>query len=387
MAAKKAGAAGEGLSKQDAARIGELLRGLEQKSRHFLGYPCNLAFDYSALLPLLHYPINNIGDPYHASSFRLNTHEFEREVLGIFQGLLHAPMDGIWGYVTSGGTEGNMYGIYLARELLPTGVVYYSEDTHYSVAKILRLLTARNIMIRSQPNGEIDYNDLHETLRIHRDAPPIIFANIGTTMKGAVDNVQTIRGLLRELAISNYYIHADGALSGMVLPFLDQSPIFDFRAGIDSISISGHKMVGSPIPCGVVLAKKAHVDRVKRAVEYIGTLDTTLSGSRSGLTPLFLWYALKSKGLEGYAELVRECDKLAEYTVRRMVSAGIPAWRNPHSLTVVFPRPSEQVAARWQLASHENIAHIIVMPHVAKGHIDEFIKEVVAAQVARKGGS
>ena len=123
MAAKKAGAAGAGLSRQDAGRLGELLRGLEVQSRHFLGYPCNLAFDYSALLPLLHYPINNIGDPYHESSFRLNTHAFEREVLEIFQGLLHAPMDAIWGYVTGGGTEGTMYGIYLARELLPTGVV------------------------------------------------------------------------------------------------------------------------------------------------------------------------------------------------------------------------------------------------------------------------
>jgi len=387
MAAKKAGAAGAGLSRQDAGRLGELLRGLEVQSRHFLGYPCNLAFDYSALLPLLHYPINNIGDPYHESSFRLNTHAFEREVLEIFQGLLHAPMDAIWGYVTGGGTEGNMYGIYLARELLPTGVVYYSEDTHYSVAKILRLLTARNIMIRSQPNGEIDYNDLRETLRIHRDAPPIIFANIGTTMKGAVDNVPTIRTILRELAISNYYIHADAALSGMVLPFLEHSPEFDFRAGIDSISISGHKMVGSPIPCGVVLAKKAHVDRVKRAVEYIGTLDTTLSGSRSGLTPLFLWYALKSKGLDGYATLVRECEKLAEYAVHKLVAAGIAAWRNPHSLTVVFPRPPESVAVRWQLASHESIAHIIVMPHVTKAHIDEFVKDVVAAQAAKKGGS
>ena len=41
----------------------------------------------------------------------------------------------------------------------------------------------RHIMIRSQPNGEIDYDDLRETVRIRRDVPPIVFANIGTTMK------------------------------------------------------------------------------------------------------------------------------------------------------------------------------------------------------------
>jgi histidine decarboxylase len=59
-----------------------------------------------------------------------------------------------------------MYGLFLARELFPDGVVYYSEDTHYSVGKILRLLHVRNIMIKSRPDGSMDVDDLHETLRI-----------------------------------------------------------------------------------------------------------------------------------------------------------------------------------------------------------------------------
>lgn len=112
-----------------------------------------------------------------------------------------------------------MYGLYVAREIHPEGMVYFGEDTHYSVAKILRLQHMRNIMIKSQPNGELDYEDLHETLRIHRDVPPIIFANIGTTMKGLIDNLQTIRDILDDLAIPESYIHADAALSGMILPF------------------------------------------------------------------------------------------------------------------------------------------------------------------------
>lgn len=36
-----------------------------------------------------------------------------------------------------------MYGLYVARELLPQGIVYFGEDTHYSVAKILRLRRPR----------------------------------------------------------------------------------------------------------------------------------------------------------------------------------------------------------------------------------------------------
>ncbi|HLI95216.1 MAG TPA: hypothetical protein VKT72_03895 [Candidatus Baltobacteraceae bacterium] len=51
----------------------------------------------------------------------------------------------------------------------------------------------RHIMIRAQRNGEIDYDDLRETLKIHRDVPPIVFANIGTTMTEARDDASTRR--------------------------------------------------------------------------------------------------------------------------------------------------------------------------------------------------
>ena len=81
-------------------------------------------------------------------------------------------------------------------------MVYYSEHTHYSAAKIVRVLGARSIMIRGRDDGEIDYDDLRETLKIHRDVPPIILANIGTTMHGAVDDLAKIRAILKELAIA-----------------------------------------------------------------------------------------------------------------------------------------------------------------------------------------
>ncbi len=183
-------------------------------SRHSVGYPCNQDFDYTALLPFMRYAINNVGDPFHDSNFRSNTHQMEREVIGIFADLMHISREQVWGYVTSGGTEGNMYGLYLGRELYPDGVVYFSQDTHYSVVKIMSVLKVRNIMIRSQDNGEIDYDDLYETIRINRDVPAIMMANIGTTMKGAIDDVGKIRDILNDLAVTRSYLHADAALSG-----------------------------------------------------------------------------------------------------------------------------------------------------------------------------
>ena len=365
---------------QTQERLDALLRDFDALGAGFVGYPCNQDFDYSALLPFLSYCANNVGDPFHDSNFRSNTHEMEREVIGIFADLMHLPRDEAWGYVTSGGTEGNMYGLYIGRETYPNGVVYFSQDTHYSVVKILRVLKARNIMIKSQDNGEIDYDDLRETIRINRDAPVILAANIGTTMKGAVDDLGRMREILDDLAITDSYIHADAALSGMILPFVDEPQPYGFDAGFDSVAISGHKMIGSPLPCGVALTRSDYVARIARSIEYVGVLDTTLTGSRNAITPLMMWYALRQRGLDGFREMVSGCLAVADYAVARFNDSGIPAWRNRNSVTVVFPKPSDGVVRKWQLAPYEGIAHLITMPHVTRETIDQVVDDCLEQQ-------
>ena len=366
------------LSASDRERLDALYHEVIRKRETFVGYPCTGHFDYSDLFHFLSLPINNVGDPFSPCAYHLHTRVFEREVLDWFAELMHAPADDWWGYVTNGGTEGNLYGLYLARELYPEGMAYYSQDTHYSVSKNLRLLRMSHIMIRSQPNGEIDYEDLRETIRIHRDATPIIFANIGTTMREGVDDVERIQWILKDLAIPESYIHADAALCGMTLPFIEGAPRFDFSTGIQSLSISGHKLIGSPVPCGVVLALKQNVDRIARSIEYVGTLDTTITGSRNAITPLMLWYAIRSRGMEGFGTIVNGCIQRAEYAVDKLKLLGIAAWRNPHAITVVFPRPATAVLEKWQLAVQEDFAHIMVMPHVTREKIDELIADIGA---------
>ncbi len=361
-------------------RLDALLRELEGLRSHIVGYPCNQDFDYSALLPFMAYCANNVGDPFHDSNFQSNTHEMEREVIDIFADLMRLPREEAWGYVTSGGTEGNMYGLYMGREAFPDGIVYFSQDTHYSVVKILRLLKMRNIMIKSQDNGEIDYDDLYETVRINRDAPVIFIANIGTTMKGAIDDVDRMRGIVDDLAITSYYIHADAALSGMILPFVDEPQPYGFDAGFDSVAVSGHKMIGSPMPCGVALTRRDYVGRVARSIEYVGVLDTTLTGSRNAITPLMMWYAFRQRGLDGIGDMVRECVSVAKYAVSRFNDSGIPAWRNKNSVTVVFPRPSDEVVRKWQLAPYEDIAHLITMPHVTREKVDMVVDDCLESR-------
>ena len=363
------------LAAEDQERLDKLFEKFEQSRPRFIGYPCNQVWDYSSLFRFLNFNANNVGDPFQGSLIKLNTHEFEREVLEEFAKYTQADPENYWGYVTSGGTEGNMYGLYLARELHPNGIVYFSEQTHYSVPKILRLQNTRNIMIRSLPSGEMDYEDLREAIRIHRDVPPIIFANIGTTMRGAIDDLGKIKAIFEEFAIPEYYIHADAALSGMILPFLENTPPWNFADGVDSISISGHKLIGSPVPCGVVLAKKSHVDRVSRLVEYVGVSDTTIAGSRSSFSPLVLWYALRSLGEEGLRDIVKQSLEMADYAIEELRKRGINAWRNTNSITVVFPRPPEAMMERWVIAPHGDIGHIITLPHVTREIIDAFVED------------
>ena len=364
------------------ARLDALWNDFEAHAARLTGYPCNLDFDYSALLPIMRYAANNVGDPFHESNFKSNTHEIEREVIAQFAGLMRLDPKEMWGYVTTGGTEGNMYGLYMARELFPDGVVYFSQDTHYSVLKILRVLNMRQVMIRSQDNGEIEYEDLYETMRVYRDAPVIIMANIGATMKGAVDDLDKVRGILGDLAITKSYIHADAALSGMILPFVEDPQPYGFDAGADSVSISGHKLIGSPIPCGVVLTKQSYVARIARGVEYVGVLDTTLPGSRNALTPLILWYAFQRHGLEGFKSIVTEMLAVAQYAVDRFNRRGLPAWRHKNSVTVVFPRPPKEIERKWQMAAEGDIAHIITMPHVTRATVDAVVDDCVRARAA-----
>lgn len=365
------------LSDQDKNKLDTLYRTFEHEAKYVLGYPCMQEFDYSPLLRFLNFPINNIGDPFEASNFKLNTHEIECEVIHFFNHLVDAPTEETWGYVTNGGTEGNLYGAYLAREIYPDGIVYFSEDTHYSVAKILRMVHSKNIMIKSLDNGEIDYQDLEATIKIHHDSPPIIFANLGTTMKGAVDNIHLIHEIMKRNKITAFYIHADAALSGMILPFVDNPQPFRFSDGIDSLSISGHKMIGSPIPCGIVLAKKDHVNKISRSVEYISSYDTTVSGSRNGVSPLFLWYAIKTRGFIGFKEITLRCISLAEYATKKFKAAGLNAWRNPNSITVIFSRKNETALKKWQIAVNGKDAHLIIMPQIEEKHIDALLEDIL----------
>lgn len=352
------------------------------KNQYFnIGYPESADFDYTNLERFLRFSINNCGDWGEYCNYLLNSFDFEKEVMEYFADLYKIPFEDSWGYVTNGGTEGNMFGCYLAREIFPEGTLYYSKDTHYSVAKIVKLLRIKSQVVESLPTGEIDYDDLMKKIAADNEQHPIIFANIGTTVKGAIDDIHKIQKLLKDAGIKreDYYLHADAALSGMILPFVDDAQGFNFADGIDSIGVSGHKMIGSPIPCGVVLAKKKYVDGITVEIDYIAAHDKTITGSRNGHTPLMLWEAVMTHDKNEWRRRIDRCLELAEYTVKRFQAAGIDAWRGRNSITVVFPCPSEHVWKDHCLAISNGLAHMVLSGHhLDHDSIDGLINDVIA---------
>lgn len=352
------------------------------KNQYFnIGYPESADFDYTMIERFMRFSINNCGDWGEYCNYLLNSFDFEKEVMEYFSTIFKIPFEESWGYVTNGGTESNMFGCYLGRELFPNGTLYYSKDTHYSVAKIVKLLRIKSKLVESQPNGEMDYDDLIKKITLSGESNPIIFANIGTTVRGAIDNISEIQNRIAAIGIprDNYYLHADAALSGMILPFVEDPQPFTFADGIDSIGVSGHKMIGSPIPCGIVVAKKNNVDRISVEIDYIAAHDKTISGSRNGHTPLMMWAAVRSHSEAEWRRRIGHSLIMAKYAVDRFNAAGIDALCHKNSITVVFPKPSEWVWKKHCLAISGDVAHLITTAHhLDSSQIDELIDDVIA---------
>jgi len=381
--------------------LNSLLNDLQLRSSSCIGYQVSQGFDYSALFEFFNLNINNVGDPYIDSNYGVNSRKMERSVLEFFAELFRARHRNYWGYVTSGGTEANMYGLYVGRSLLAKQwggepIAYFSEDTHYSIRKALRMLQIDYRVIPSTAKGAMRVPKLIETLLdSHFEAhPPLIIPTVGTSFKGAYDDVEEIVAQLRQHRIDRFYIHVDAALGGLFLPFLearegeappiaDRLPLFDFRLPIGSIAVSGHKAIGTPFPCAVFMTLREHLANEGETIDYIGSRDSTLSGSRNGLAPILLWYAIAYRGFQGFRQQSLKMLEMADFATQRLRQAGYNAWKNDLGLAIVFDRPPEWIVRKWSLSTVGNFAHIFAMGHLTETLLDRFIADLETAKRVR----
>jgi hypothetical protein len=76
--------------------------------------------------------------------------------------------------------------------------MYASRETHYSIFKAARMYRMDSVKVDTMETGEIDYEQLKQHLEANKARPAIINVNIGTTVKGAVDDLDRILDILAE---------------------------------------------------------------------------------------------------------------------------------------------------------------------------------------------
>jgi len=400
-------------------RLDVFKRYINQQIAEFLGYQADQKLDYKEELSyFLDCHVNNIGDPFTNGNFTVNSKVMERAVLDYFAALWHAKVphdpkdvDSYWGYVlTMGSSEGNIYGLWNARDYLAgrklivddnpkkkvsekylvprisnnnsyayTPVAFFSEDTHYSIIKFMRVLqipTFNEIGEKYFPGqnpisadgewnesevpsaggkngpGSIDIDKLCALVEFFAEKgfPILVSCNYGSTFKGAYDDVQKIGQRLMPIfekyglidrtveyadhsfdKRNGYWIHVDGALGASYAPFLKMAqedkqnfdipstPEFDFKLDwVNSIVMSGHKWPGAPWPCGLFMTKVKYQLFPPDDPEYIGSPDTTFAGSRNGFSAIILWDFFAKHSYEDLTKRALRCEQLASFAERQL---------------------------------------------------------------------
>ena len=83
----------------------------------------------------------------------------------------------------------------------------------------------------------------------------VCVVNVGSTVRGAHDRLPRMLEALDKAQVprAKRFMHCDAALSGLILPVISEAEEwhFGFDKGADAIAVSGHKQLGTPVPCGV----------------------------------------------------------------------------------------------------------------------------------------
>ncbi|MBQ0083143.1 MAG: aminotransferase class V-fold PLP-dependent enzyme, partial [Clostridiales bacterium] len=378
-------------------RLIYLVKAFYNKVDYCIGYPVcqspNMAGfgEWYAKTGLCDIATNNVGNPFDDEQLLLNATLIEREVIQTFSRLYGIPEGKEWGFVTNSGTDGNMHGIYFGAKKLQkeTGMlplVYISKEAHYSSSRLCDVQNLETRMIDYDKQGRMDPESLRKNLDPSR--PALIVFAIGSTFMGATDDQAAIQKVLDEVKPIAVYKHLDGALFGGYFPFTEYKDLVNMeKQGYDSIAISGHKFFGIDEPCGLFLSRKDVLAAQQAAkVEYLNNDMPLISCSRSAVAPLKFYWILQHMGYDAFEKEADSMLKNTKYLQEKFDEIGYPAWHMPYSNTVFFKRPPEWIRQKYSLANGflpeygGELSHIVVMQHVKKNIIDDFIADLVSSQ-------
>ena len=237
------------------------------------------------------------------------------------------------GLFVSGGSMANLTALAAARRAMfdersDDAVIYFSDQTHNSVEKALRVLGFAREQIRALPSDE-DFRLPVEPLRraVAEDRadgkrPFCVIANAGTTNTGAVDPLDQLADLC---GLENLWLHVDGAYGAAACLSERGRKLLAGIGRADSVSLDPHKWLFQPFEIGCVLARDARLlkntfhtmtgilEDTKRAEEEeINYYDYGVQLTR-GFRALKLWLSIKTFGAAAFREAINRGFEMAEF--------------------------------------------------------------------------
>ncbi|MFH0245892.1 pyridoxal-dependent decarboxylase [Streptomyces sp. HK10] len=358
----------------DTRALHQLQRALAPGERPFLGLPDHLGQVMAELSQLLGLFNGQQDGPYDDTRFADGTRAHEKAVLTYFAALVGASLDEAHGYVAASPREALLHGLVMARRGLPEPSVYISEQAHYDVVRACELLGMNTVRVHALGDGTMDSDDLRLQTRMRRGAGALVVATCGTPLHGAIDNVAELRAAA---AFGPVHIHVDASAGGLAAAHTDLVPPWSLAHGAHSITLSGHPLLGLPVPAGVSLARRVQAPPTNLPIT---APDRLLVGARSGLSALLLWTRLRSLGRAGMAAVVARCQEIAAYALAQFEAAGVAPERFPGSLTVTFERPARWVVDKWSLHYSGDRARIVTTGPMTYTAVDELAADLSAAR-------
>lgn len=377
-----------------AARVRKGLRAAREKDHSFeggaiLGSMCTGPHPL-ALEAHGSFAETNLGDPDHFPG----TKALEGEVLADIQALLHAPARGAGRFLT-GGTEANLFALYVAREKTGKKTVVLPEHAHFSFEKAARLLGMRLAWV---PCGIDGHADPAAMRRAVTQDTALMVAVAGSTELGLVDDVPAIARVARQ---EDVLLHVDAAFGGYILPFLKgagrATRRFDFRVpGVWSITIDPHKVGMATIPAGVLMLRDGRDwDHVAVDTPYVSTdRQAQLLGTRPGSAAAATWAVHRSLGRTGFKRTIRRCLRNTDTAIAQLKRRGIDPVKPPELNVVTFPVDDAPGLAdaldargvRVNVVPRFGAIRLVINPHVTQDALTRFFKAFDEALADREGG-
>ncbi len=359
----------------------------------------------------LKYNPNHLGN-WSIKSPEYNTQQLEYEVIKKIIDLYHAQKEDLEGYVTSGGTEGNIYSLWMGRSYLSQFcnkeqiTLLYTNLTHYSIRKAGNICDITHYFVPLDPTTfGMDSDGLQKLVKRLYDQGIrgfLVPLTIGYTSTGTQDNIpkiiQTVEILEKEYPGTHYYIWIDAALNGLIEPFLNESFTPFFSPLIKTIVVDFHKFGLVPYSAGIVLYRRQLRELIEQPIDYLHVLDTTFLGSRPGASAASIWAAIHLFGKRGYAQMIKDQMQNKQYFIEelgnRFPTAELINNTNSLSCGVIFhslkdnklPHIIEDkywlYPAKTKLLFYPNkeskeiIYKFFFLPHLRKEIVKEFIHDL-----------